>query len=48
MVCDGRYKLVLGWGDGPLLFDLQEDPWEDRNIIGREPEIAERLRMRLS
>ena len=48
MACDGRYKLVLGWDDGPLLFDLEVDPMEDENIARAQPEIVERLRMALS
>jgi arylsulfatase len=33
MVYDGRYKLIEGFGKEEILFDLQEDPWEDFNII---------------
>ena len=32
LVWDGRYKLVLGREDGPELYDLETDPWEDQNI----------------
>jgi arylsulfatase A-like enzyme len=38
MACDGRFKLVTGVPDGPLLFDLQNDPTESRNLYGQYPE----------
>ena len=37
MVFDGRYKLALGYGPDPLLFDLQNDPGENRNIAVEHP-----------
>lgn len=40
---DGRYKLVTGLDDSPLLFDLQADPWEDRTIAADHPDIVARL-----
>jgi hypothetical protein len=45
LACDGRYKYVTGFGrDGDLLFDLAEDPHEDRNLAASPPEEALRLR----
>jgi arylsulfatase A-like enzyme len=53
MVWDGRYKLVRGsgpettfsraFGPGPQLYDLQEDPWEDRNLAPALPRVVARL-----
>ena len=49
LVFDGRYKLVRIEAAGSsserqtLLFDLQEDPWEDHNIANAEPSIVARL-----
>ena len=43
MVYDGRYKLVTGDGDSPLLFDRREDFHERRDISGGKPDIAARL-----
>lgn len=40
---DGQYKLVLGDGDSPLLFDRRDDPQEDRNIADHHPDAVERL-----
>ena len=45
LVWDGRYKLVVSQrDDGTMLFDLDRDPLEDRNLAGSEPEIVARLR----
>jgi choline-sulfatase len=53
MVWDGRYKLVRGsgpqttfskaFGPEPQLFDLDEDPWEDRNVAAEKPELVKHL-----
>lgn len=43
MAWDGRYKLVEGFGDGRLLFDMEEDPLESRNIASTAPEVVKRL-----
>ncbi len=44
MVWDGRYKLVESFGDeGRLLFDMEEDPLENRNIAAAAPEVVKRL-----
>ena len=58
MVYDGRYKLVRGtgpqttfskaFGPEPQLFDLVDDPWEDRNVAGEHPEVVSRLSELLS
>jgi arylsulfatase A-like enzyme len=53
MVYDGRWKLVRGsgpettfsraFGPEPQLFDLEEDPWEDRNLAASLPDVVKRL-----
>lgn len=43
MVWDGRHKLVRGFEEQPLLFDLREDPMENDSIAGRSPEMVQRL-----
>lgn len=40
---DGRFKLVRFEDGVRLLFDLEEDPWEDRDIAGRAGGEVERL-----
>lgn len=44
---DGRYKLITGFGESPgappLLFDLDADPAENRNIAAESPAIVRRL-----
>jgi arylsulfatase len=43
-VRDNRYKLVRGFGTPPiLLFDLEQDPRETRNIAAEKPAEVERL-----
>ncbi|HUP24950.1 MAG TPA: sulfatase-like hydrolase/transferase [Thermoanaerobaculia bacterium] len=45
LVWDGRYKYVTGFaGEAEQLFDLEADPWEDRNILAAAPAEALRLR----
>ena len=45
MVCDGRYKFTMSWEDKKprLLFDLDKDPYEMENLIGKSPEIEDRF-----
>jgi len=43
MIFDGRFKLISGFGEGILLFDLCEDPVESRNVAGVYPEVVDRL-----
>lgn len=53
MVYDGRFKLITGYDPAhnvretiatePLLFDLQSDPLENRNIAKQAPEVVQRL-----
>lgn len=43
MVWDGRYKLIRGFEAEPLLFDLEQDPLENMNIMAKAPEAAKRL-----
>jgi len=40
---DGRYKLVEGFRGETLLFDLAEDPFEDRNLAPDDPDRCRRL-----
>ena len=42
-VRDGSWKLLLGEGLPPLLFDLSVDPTERNNVAGAHPEVAQRL-----
>ncbi len=44
-VFDGRYKLVRGFegSEDTLLFDLKEDPLENRNIAAEHKDTVERL-----
>lgn len=45
MVFDGRYKYIESYGDnGPILFDLENDPLENANIAGNESGVANRLK----
>ncbi len=44
---DGRYKLVTGFGDEDILWDLEADPMETENLIGRQPDVVRRLREHL-
>jgi len=50
-VREGRYKLIYGYNnkgkEAILLFDLEADPKELRNIYQEEPEIASRLLAKL-
>lgn len=42
--CDGRYRLVAAKADAWELFDLEQDPGEQRNIASEQPQVAARLR----
>lgn len=39
----GRYKLVVRWGRDRQLFDIEADPFEQRDLIGLQPMLAEDL-----
>lgn len=43
LVWDGRYKLVTGYGKAPQLFDLQADPFENRDLWATEEKIRTHL-----
>jgi arylsulfatase A-like enzyme len=40
---DGRWKLVLHRDASPMLYDLWNDPWEDRNVVADNPTVVARL-----
>ena len=42
-VRDATHKLVVGAPDGPLLYDLPADPWEDTDLAGSQPQTLARL-----
>ena len=42
LVFDGHYKLIRGFVE-PMLFDLENDPLENKNIAGSAPEVIEQL-----
>lgn len=44
LVWDGRYKFIEGFNGEPMLFDLEKDPLESRNLVTLEKQTAERLR----
>ena len=41
MVFDGRHKLVMNWKTKTpcLLFDMDTDPWEQNNLVGKLPSV---------
>jgi arylsulfatase len=43
LIWDGRYKLVRRHEEPDLLFDLEQDPWESRDVFDDHPGIAARL-----
>ncbi|MEK6233314.1 MAG: sulfatase-like hydrolase/transferase, partial [Planctomycetales bacterium] len=45
-VREGKWKLLIG-GSRRYLFDLDADPEEKRNLIGKHPDVAKRLLGRL-
>ncbi len=47
MIADRQYKLILGEGEGTMLFDTLADPWEDRNLALEQPEQVGRLTTQL-
>jgi hypothetical protein len=47
MIFDGRYKLVLRPGKGPILFDMEADPLEDTTVAEQYPQVVARLRAHL-
>ena len=44
LVWDGRYKLIEGFNNESMLFDLDQDPLENRNLVTLEKQTANRLR----
>jgi arylsulfatase A-like enzyme len=43
LVMDSRYKFVKGYGSGPMLFDLINDPEENENLAAARPDIVNRM-----
>jgi len=43
MVIQGGYKYIRGYESGALLFDLADDPLENKNLAGTMPAVVERL-----
>ena len=41
---DGRYKLVTGFGNEDILWDLEADAMETENLAATQPEVVRRLR----
>jgi arylsulfatase A-like enzyme len=41
---DGRYKLITGFGEEDLLFDLENDPLENVNLAAKMPERVQKMR----
>jgi arylsulfatase len=48
LVCDGRYKLVRGYQNEPLLFDVMDDPLENVNLAQKAKDQVTRLSKLLS
>ncbi len=48
MIYNGRYKLVVGADESPLLYDLQNDPNECENIAGNYPDIVDEMIIQLN
>ena len=40
LIFDGRFKWVRETAGPGLLFDLENDPWEDHNLAAELPELA--------
>jgi len=43
MIADEQYKLIMGEGNGTMLFDILADPWEDHNLAQKQPDQVKRL-----
>jgi choline-sulfatase len=43
VVQDHRYKLVDGFEEEPMLYEIEADPWEDENIAAAKPDVVARL-----
>lgn len=43
MISDSKYKYIETYNDQPELYDLEEDPEEQRNLAGALPHVAERM-----
>lgn len=48
MIFDGRWKLIETQGAAPSLFDLANDPAEERDVAKDQPQIVDRLSRRLA
>ncbi|MFW6060082.1 MAG: sulfatase [Phycisphaeraceae bacterium] len=47
-VCDGRHKLIQYVNAGNALYDIEQDPAEQRNVVDEHPDVARRLGQRLN
>ncbi|TFF98742.1 MAG: hypothetical protein EU547_00695 [Promethearchaeota archaeon] len=47
MICDGRYKLIIDNQQKCILYDLKKDPWEDKDVSEKHPQISITLRKKL-
>ena len=43
MIANEQYKLIMGEGNGTMLFDTLADPWEDHNLAQKQPDQVKRL-----
>lgn len=48
MIADDQYKLIVTENEPSRLFDLRDDPWEDRDIAATTPAEVDRLRQMLA
>lgn len=46
-VVDNQYKYIEYKDGEKVLYDILNNPWEDHNIIGKQPEVAEKLKKEL-
>jgi len=44
LIYDGQHKLISERGEPDTLYDVSEDPWEDRDVAGERPDTARQLR----
>lgn len=47
MIRKGRFKYVWHWSGDQMLFDLESDPGESRNVVADHPKVVEELSIHL-